>query len=155
MVAAQASKRASAWDRAWDKQHYLGWVMERVNLGNRDRWFQLAREARFRSPALASLLRVSPRQLHRYIRRLFHRSPQAWLDERRLKLAAELLRRCCCVKAVSYELGFKQVSHFSREFKRRYGMPPGRFAARSGDRRTRARPAPPPGSRVVDSTLFI
>ncbi len=129
--------------------------MERVNLGNRDQWLQLAQAAKYRSAALASLAHVSPRQLHRYIRRLFGRSPQAWLDDRRLALAGELLRRCRCVKEVSYELGFKQVSHFSREFKRRYGLPPGRFLAGSGPGAALGGKSRAESSHVVDRTLFV
>jgi len=123
--------------------------MERVNLGDRDHWFQLARDAKYRSRTLACLLHVSPRQLHRYIRRLFGRSPQAWLDERRLALAGDLLRRCRCIKQVAYELGFKQVSHFSREFKRCYGVPPGQFLARPQT------DAPPRGQNSVGSSHVV
>ncbi len=101
--------------------------MERVHIRDQEHWWELAQQAHYRSPALASLLSVSPRQLHRYTRKNFGRSPQAWLDDQRLARATGLLRQWRSVKAVSYELGFKQVSHFSRVFKRRYGMPPGRY----------------------------
>lgn len=103
--------------------------MERVRIRDGRNWLQLARQAQYRSAVLASLLSVSPRQLHRYTRRVFGRSPQAWLDDQRLSLAGGLLRQWRCVKAVSYELGFKQVSHFSREFKRHYGLSPARYVA--------------------------
>ena len=104
--------------------------MERVNIRDQRQWIDWARRARYRSSPLASLLGVSARQLHRYMRALFGRSPQAWLDEQRLAQAATLLPRLRSVKMVSYELGFKQVSHFSREFKRRYGIPPTEFVKR-------------------------
>lgn len=29
-----------------------------------------------------------------------------------------------CVKTVAYELGYKQPSHFTRDFKQRFGVPP-------------------------------
>jgi len=107
--------------------------MERVNIRDRDQWFELAQRARYRSVTLASLLSISPRQLHRYTRKVFGRSPQAWLDEQRLWMAAGLLRRWRSVKVVAYELGFKQVSHFSREFKLRFGISPARFVAWSDE----------------------
>jgi len=107
--------------------------MERVNLRDQHEWLGWAVRAQYRSAALASMLRISRRQLHRYTHRLFGCSPQAWLDEQRLAAAAELLRRERSVKVVSYELGFKQASHFSREFKRRYGVPPARFVAWSDE----------------------
>jgi len=48
--------------------------------------------------------------------------------------AAEILRNkenFESVKRVAYEIGFKQLSHFSRNFKQRHGLPPTTFIARS------------------------
>jgi AraC-like DNA-binding protein len=104
-------------------------IMERVNIRDREQWAVWAEQAKYRSARLAQLLGVSGRQLHRYTRKLFGCSPQAWLNERRLALAPGLLRHYRSVKMVSYELGFKRVSHFSREFKLRHGMAPGHFLA--------------------------
>ena len=41
--------------------------------------------------------------------------------------AGPLLRKVRCVKLAAYELGFKQVSHFSRVFKEFYGINPTAF----------------------------
>jgi AraC-like DNA-binding protein len=60
---------------------------------------------------------------------VFGRSAQEWLDELRLSAAAPLLRKRRSVKWVAYNLGFKQVSHFSREFKRHYGLSPTGYLA--------------------------
>jgi AraC-like DNA-binding protein len=48
----------------------------------------------------------------------------------RLNKAKELLRQGWTIKSTAYELGFKQPSHFSREFKRQTGTAPASFAAR-------------------------
>src|ERR1700744_6210263 len=105
------------------------WEMERFNLHDREFWRVCARSAGFQSAALATNLKISVRQLHRYSRNLFNRSLQEWLNELRLSQAAEELFRQGSVKAAAFELGFKQVSHFSREFKKYYGLSPTQFIA--------------------------
>ncbi len=42
----------------------------------------------------------------------------------RLELALRLLARGKIVKEAASETGYKQPSHFSRDFKRLYGVPP-------------------------------
>ena len=70
---------------------------------------------------------VCPRQLGRYTHATFGNSPQEWLDEQRLIMAVAMLRKNIAVKEVALTLGFKQTSHFSREFKLRYGLSPTAF----------------------------
>src|SRR5882724_10124772 len=98
--------------------------MARTAAHNLDQWLALARESSFQARALSKRLKVCPRQLQRYTQHLFGRSPQHWLNEQRLVLAADFLQKEGCVKTVAFKLGFKQVSHFSREFRRFYGVPP-------------------------------
>jgi AraC-like DNA-binding protein len=38
-----------------------------------------------------------------------------------------MLKKNRSVKTVCFQLGFKRVSHFSREFKSHYGIPPTEF----------------------------
>jgi len=57
----------------------------------------------------------------------FGSSPQDWLNEQRLIRAGKLLKQLRSVKSVAFPLGFKQVSHFSREFKFQYGIAPATF----------------------------
>lgn len=90
-------------------------------------WRRLARRAKYRAGGLAALLEVSRRQLQRHTRRAFGKSPQEWLDQERLKHAAKSLRSGGSVKLVAFSLGFKQVSHFSREFRRFHGVPPSKL----------------------------
>jgi AraC-like DNA-binding protein len=57
------------------------------------------------------------------------------LNEQRLVQAAKLLKRFRSVKTVAFRLGFKQVSHFSREFKLQYGISPTDFLVWSSGQR--------------------
>ena len=53
----------------------------------------------------------------------------AWLNALRLARAYELIRSGESVKSVAFELGFKQLSHFSRAFKQAHGVAPRLVAA--------------------------
>ncbi|HVR35717.1 MAG TPA: helix-turn-helix transcriptional regulator [Methylomirabilota bacterium] len=91
-------------------------------------WAALAREARYHASDLARLCRICPRQLQRYFHEELEQSPQQWLDDLRLRKAAELLLNGAHVKEVAYELHFTDPSHFIRRFKRKYGHTPLQFA---------------------------
>ncbi len=52
-------------------------------------------------------------------------SPERWLTNRRLLAAHDLLRRGRRVSDVCFDVGFKNVSHFSAIFKRKFGQTPG------------------------------
>jgi AraC-like DNA-binding protein len=92
-------------------------------------WEELARAAGFRCSELARLCRLSTRQLRRQIRRQFGRSPQDWLNEHRIIAAQQLLLNGHLVKTVALELGFKQTSHFCRQFKLLRRMTPSEFVS--------------------------
>jgi len=87
----------------------------------------LPQNAHYRAAEAAKLLNCSERQLRRCCVRVFGCSAQEWLDEQRLKVAANLLKEQRCVKTVALDLGFKQASHFSRRFKLYYGLSPSKF----------------------------
>ena len=91
------------------------------------RWEELAEAARYRAHVLAGLREITTRQLRRQFRRDFKRSPQEWLNERRVAAAEELLLAGRPIKEVSFELGFKQPSHFCRVFKLFKRMTPSEF----------------------------
>ena len=88
----------------------------------------LAQKAGYRSRELARLCQVSPRQLERYFRARYERSPQEWLDKVRLREAADLLRGGKHVKEVAFELSFVHPSHFIRKFKQFYRCTPLKFS---------------------------
>lgn len=52
-------------------------------------------------------------------------SPERWLTDRRLRAAFDLLRRGRRVSDVCFDVGFKNVSHFSAIFKKKFGITPG------------------------------
>ena len=93
----------------------------RLKIHDEALWKRLAAECKYNNKALSQMLGISQRQLQRYIRCAFDRSAQDWLNEQRLLLAGEMVQRNSSVKSVALELGFKQVSHFCREFKVYYG----------------------------------
>jgi AraC-like DNA-binding protein len=90
-------------------------------------WDKLAEAAHYDAKELARLCALSPRQLQRKFRRDLKRSPQDWLNEQRIEAARRLLLSGGQVKRVALELGFKQVSHFCRQFKFYNHMTPSQF----------------------------
>jgi len=101
--------------------------MERLSLVHGE-WGLLAETAHYNSNELARLCGVSTRQLQRHFRRCFYCSPQSWLNEQRLLAAQQLLLSGESIKKVALDLGFKQPSHFCRQFKIRTKMTPSEFA---------------------------
>jgi AraC-like DNA-binding protein len=106
--------------------------MAKLDLQDLVRWRQAALLSGWHAAVLARELDVSRRQLQRYTRAVFHCSPQKWLNEQRLILAGERLKGLRSVKVVAYELGYKQLSHFSRQFKHFHHVAPTAFLARLG-----------------------
>ena len=96
---------------------------------SKEGWEALAVAARYNSKELAKLSKLSPRQLQRKFSLLFNRSPQDWLSERRILAAQKLLLSGEPVKAVAFDLGFKRISHFYRQFKGRSHMTPLQFVS--------------------------
>ena len=95
--------------------------------------------------AVAEALGVSKR----YVQMLFAAAgstPSAYIQERRLRLAAEQLRRADGrgITEVAMAVGFNDLTHFGRAFRRRYGVAP--RAYRDGARASR----PGPGEDSAD-----
>lgn len=93
-------------------------------LGRIQNWPELARKAQFRAVFLARNCGISLRQLERFFQAKTGQAPQQWLDQLRLKKALAHIQQGIPIKLVAFELGYKQASHFSREFKRAYGVAP-------------------------------
>jgi len=94
-----------------------------------EQWMELAKASNYRAHALAKQLGISIRQLERNFKRQFSNQPQRWLDAQRLAQAESMLLAGNSVKAVALNLGFKQPSHFCRQFKAANEMTPSEFVS--------------------------
>jgi len=99
-------------------------------LSDSGKWLELAEEARFRASNIAKKLDVSSRQFRRVVRAIFGSAPEEVLTDGRLVLSKKVLQRRRRVKDAAVLLGYKQPSHFSRQFKARYGVSPKAFDGR-------------------------
>jgi transcriptional regulator GlxA family with amidase domain len=83
---------------------------------------------------LACAVNVSPGHLRRLFQRELGRSPARVSRDLRLDHARHLLQTSfLTVKQVMAETGWNDPSHFSREFKRRYGQAPRALRVASDD----------------------
>ena len=77
---------------------------------------------------LARRLHLSRSQLHRKVKALTGESMGAYRRQFRLRRAAQLLRATGQTAAeVAYSVGYKTPSHFTNDFKKQYGVPPGKY----------------------------
>ncbi|HWY76087.1 MAG TPA: helix-turn-helix domain-containing protein [Verrucomicrobiae bacterium] len=101
--------------------------MPRFDLHNPEVWEQLAPECHYRALELAALAGISGTQLKRCSHELFQAAPQdlliGWRREDSLGIVAEEPS----LKEASDALGYKQRSHFSRDFKGFSGVAPKGF----------------------------
>lgn len=80
---------------------------------------------------LASVLRVSPRQLHRRFLEAFGTSPQAFIIKLRIQAACEALQQeGAQIIDVSTNLGFCDQSAFTQLFQKHVGMTPLKYQQR-------------------------
>jgi len=112
--------------------------MTRLRTQHPNQYLKIARCSDFNVRKMSRLLRISQRQLQREIRQLFGLRPLHWLKKLRLTAAGVLLKKRRSIKMVSEYLGFKQLSHFSREFKLFHGLTPTQFLDRCFRKRQRA-----------------
>jgi len=87
-------------------------------------WHRLAQGAGYRATDLAQTVGVSLRTLQRHFRAQYGMTVSDWLKSLRLRRASDRIYAGETIKQVAFDLGYKQLSHFSRDFKRAYGCAP-------------------------------
>lgn len=80
---------------------------------------------------LSQLIYVSPRQIRRRLKQLTGKTFSQYLKEARLQEAYRLLikREIKTIKNLAYQVGLRDVKHFSKQFKAYYGDNPSAFLA--------------------------
>ena len=87
-------------------------------------WQSLAVAAQFKPGRIARLCGVSSRTVQRHFRRSYGCTLGEWLRTYRLETAYQKLKAGEPIKCVALDLGYKQLSHFSRDFKKQFGCAP-------------------------------
>ena len=96
-------------------------------------WSQLAHQAGYSVSALAKSCNLSVRSLERFCLTAFGDTPCRWLNALRMQRAIELLRDGSNVNETADCLGYHDRSHFSREFRKHYGITPKRYTSPSAE----------------------
>lgn len=98
--------------------------------------------------ALADHIQVSVRTVHKRFEQA-NITFRQWLLEQRLDACRRALAdpRCATmtVSQIAYGLGFNDLSHFTKAFRARFGMPPGRFRIDHSSARSRESASPESG----------
>ena len=82
----------------------------------------------FDSNALCKAMSMSRTQLFRRLKSLIRLAPAIYIKNIRLKRAKELLESAdLTVSEIAFKTGFQSVSHFTKIFKKQYGIPPSVF----------------------------
>ena len=84
-------------------------------------WDALILESEFSISALAKKCGVSARHLQRHVKTVFNKRLGSFISSVRLARAHERLLKGESVKEVALGLGYKHVSHFSRNFRSHFG----------------------------------
>ena len=94
------------------------------SMAETERWEFLAQKSRFRASRLASLCNVSLRTVQRHFSKQYGTTVVEWLRTVRMQDAYVRLKNAESVKEVALDLGYTQLSNFSRDFKQFYGFSP-------------------------------
>ena len=90
----------------------------KVNLENED----------FDSNALCKAMSMSRTQLFRRLKSLIRQAPAIYIKTFRLQRAKEMLETAdLTISEIAFKTGFQSVSHFTKIFKKQYGVPPSVF----------------------------
>ena len=84
---------------------------------------------------LAYLCNMSLSTFKRHFKKIYHTSPNDYLFERRLEKSRKLLATSeLSVMDVAYSSGFKTMSHYSKKFKDKFGIPPSQYKLTLSDK---------------------
>lgn len=103
----------------------FGWYAERIQAARERLDAEFDRDHTV--SALARAIGMSAFHFSRVFTELVGQPPHRYLTERRLTAAREMLKQGRGVTETCFACGFNELSHFSRSFGRRYGVPPSRF----------------------------
>jgi AraC family transcriptional activator of pobA len=93
-------------------------------------WKRLARVNGYSTSRIAKHCRISVRQLERFFKTKFDESPREWLHGARMEAAAKSLSRGLLIKEIASQLGYKDIAHFSHDFKTCYQVSPTKWRAK-------------------------
>jgi AraC-like DNA-binding protein len=87
----------------------------------------------FDTNALCKAMSLSRTQLFRRVKSLINEAPANHIKAMRLQKAKELLETTdCTVSEIAFKTGFKTVSHFTKIFKKQYGIVPSAYRQTNG-----------------------
>ena len=92
----------------------------RMNLEHIGDWESMIVETRYSSKELAARCGFSVRHLQRFILRRYRKTLAEFISGIRLQKAYMLLKSGFSIKETAHGLGYKQVSHFCRCFKKHF-----------------------------------
>ena len=102
-----------------------------AQIGRALRWIREHYADLFRIEDAARVAGMSVTSFHRHFRAVTSMSPLQYQKQIRLQEArARLIAAPHDVASVGFEVGYESASQFSREYRRLFGLPPGRDAAR-------------------------
>ena len=107
------------------REHKFGWYAERIHAA-RER-LDAEYDGEHSVSALARSIGMSAFHFTRVFTQLVGRPPHRYLTERRLAAARAMLTDGRSVTETCFACGFNDLSHFSRSFRRRFGVPPSRL----------------------------
>jgi AraC-like DNA-binding protein len=114
--------------------------MDKNQVSRTNNWEVLAAESNYCPRELARLCHVSLRTLQRRFATHYQMTISDWMRQIRLAKAYARVVAGEPIKYVAYDLGFKQLSHFSRVFKEVHGVAPSFVSPRARAKANAANP---------------
>jgi AraC family transcriptional regulator len=123
-VASEIFRDADSTPAALFRERKFSWYAERVHAAREQLDAEFERDHSV--SLLARSVGMSAFHFTRVFTQLVGRPPHRYLTERRLTAAKSMLQQGRNVTETCYACGYGNLSHFSRSFGRRFGVPPSR-----------------------------